>query len=104
MIVGLGKIAEDYDHERSVRNRLMKRWGRGNQLGALYVLTEEDIECRLGDNDINGKLKEGDKAVCMEHSGDCFSITSCCRKLQEIWQLPKAGHLALIRCWERQEE
>lgn len=81
VILGLGRIAEGYDHENSLRNRLMERWGRGNQLGALYVLTEEDLEHRLGDNDINDKLKEGDKAVCMKHSGDCFFNYQLLREL-----------------------
>ncbi|MEK6864189.1 MAG: hypothetical protein AABX27_02775 [Nanoarchaeota archaeon] len=89
LITGLGKIAEDYDNERSVRNRLMERWGRGNQLGALYVLTEQDIEDRLGDNEINDEIKVGDKAVCMEHSGDCFFDYQLLQKIAGNLAAPK---------------
>ncbi len=72
-----------------MRNPLMDRWGRGNKLGALYVLTEEDLEDRLGDNEINDKIKAGDKAVCMEHSGDSFFDYQLLREVHGNLQAPK---------------
>ncbi len=93
MIIGLDDIARDYVFHQSLRTEARRNdWGRGNVLGGLYVLTQADIESRLGNNNVtvgevnhplqagtllltvskNQVLKPGAKVVCTAHAGDCF--------------------------------
>ena len=59
---------------------------------------------QAGDNDINGKLKEGDKAVCMEHSGDCFFDYQLLQKIAGNLAAPKGRTFGAYSLLERQEE
>ncbi len=49
----------------------MSRWGGGAIVGALYRLAEIDND-RLGNCWMAGRIKNGDLALCVQHSGDCF--------------------------------
>lgn len=46
-------------------------WGEGQQLGAVYVLSEDD-NSRFGSHWFKGRVRDGDVVLCTEHSGDCF--------------------------------
>ena len=47
-------------------------WGGGAEIGAVYVLKSKfDLE-RVGNCWADGKLKIGDRLLCIEKSGDCF--------------------------------
>jgi len=92
LILGVDKIAQDYVSHQSLRGLdFGNDWGTGNLLGSLYCLTKEDIESRIGTNEITigevnhpleagillshkiskrDLLNVGDKVICIKHSGD----------------------------------
>ena len=49
----------------------MGDWGRGNEIGAVYVLNAE-CTARVGGGWMKGRLRAGDIALCIEHTGDGF--------------------------------
>ncbi len=65
LVLGIGEIGE-YSEEMSMRNYAMLNWGRGNILGAMYTITDEDDKDRFSGR----RPRTGQRAVCVEHTGD----------------------------------
>ena len=49
----------------------MGEWRTGNEIGVIYEMIKEDLP-RVGHSWMEGRLRIGDLALCIEHSGDCF--------------------------------
>lgn len=48
-----------------------REWGGGQEVGTVYLLSVEDNK-RFGSHWFAGRIKDGDVALCVEHTGDCF--------------------------------
>ncbi len=50
----------------------MGNWGGGASIGQLYQFKDEHDLKRMGSCWMAGRVRIGDVALCLQHSGDCF--------------------------------